>query len=124
MSCCTALAFSFCAACPCGKRSPTYPATVFRGLGAHLGNARSQNADGHLLGHVRDDGEDANDPNTRIYRTSARQTFHTDSADVVGLLCIRAAKSGGESLLVSAESIYHRMMPPSVRTCSPCCLTP
>lgn len=84
-------------------------AAAFCGLGAHLGNARSQNAEGHLLGHVRDDGEDASDPNTRIYQTNERQTFHTDSADVVGLLCIRTAREGGDSLLVSAEAIYNRM---------------
>lgn len=84
-------------------------AAVFCGIGAHLGNARSQNARGHLLGHVRDDGEDASDPNTRIYQTNERQTFHTDSADVVGLMCIRNASEGGDSLLVSAETIYNRM---------------
>jgi len=84
-------------------------AAVFCGIGAHLGAARSQNAQGHILGHVKDLGADANDPNSRIYQTNERQTFHTDSADVVGLLCVNAAKQGGESLLVSAESIYNRM---------------
>jgi hypothetical protein len=54
-------------------------------------------------------GADANDPNTRIYQTSARQTFHTDSADAVGLLCLREAMEGGDSLLVSVETIYNRM---------------
>lgn len=86
-----------------------FAATIFCGLGAHLGTARSQNAQGHILGHVRDIGADASDPDSRIYQTCARQTFHTDSADLVGLLCIKDAKEGGESLLVSAESIYNRM---------------
>ncbi|SLN35926.1 Taurine catabolism dioxygenase TauD, TfdA family [Falsiruegeria litorea R37] len=84
-------------------------AAVFCGIGAHLGSARSQNADGHILGHVRDVGRDPNDPTARIYQTSARQSFHTDSADVVGLLCLRDAKEGGDSLLVSAETIFNRM---------------
>ncbi|MBO9452845.1 TauD/TfdA family dioxygenase [Tropicibacter sp. R16_0] len=84
-------------------------ATVFCGIGAHLGSARSQNADGHILGHVRDVGRDPNDPTARIYQTAARQSFHTDSADVVGLLCLRDAKEGGDSLLVSAETIFNRM---------------
>ena len=84
-------------------------ATIFCGIGAHLGPARSQNAAGHILGHVRDIGAKADDPKTRIYQTSARQTFHTDSADVVGLICLKAAKEGGMSLLVSALSIYNRM---------------
>ena len=84
-------------------------ATIFCGIGAHLGSARSQNAQGHILGHVRDTGATSRETHTRIYQTSERQTFHTDSADVVGLLCLQDAKEGGESLLVSALSIYNRM---------------
>jgi hypothetical protein len=84
-------------------------ATIFCGIGAHLGRARSQNAAGHILGHVRNIGADANDTNTRIYQTAERQTFHTDSADVVGLLCLREAQIGGMSLLVSVETIANRM---------------
>ena len=95
---------------PVSTYSQEMAATIFCGIGAHLGSARSQNADGHILGHVRDVGRDADDPNARIYQTSARQSFHTDSADVVGLLCIREAKEGGRSLLVSALSIYNRML--------------
>lgn len=94
---------------PITNYSQEFTATIFCGLGSHLGSARSQNSDGHILGHVRDIGADPNDPNSRIYQTCDRQTFHTDSADVVGLVCIREAKEGGRSLLVSAESIYNRM---------------
>lgn len=85
-------------------------ATIFCGIGAHLGNARSQNAKGHILGHVRNTGASSDDPNTRIYQTAERQTFHTDSADVVGLLCLKKAQEGGASLLVSTETIYNEMM--------------
>jgi Taurine catabolism dioxygenase TauD, TfdA family len=94
---------------PVAGYSQEFAATVFCGIGAHLGSARSQNAAGHILGHVRDLGASSKDPTTRIYQTAERQTFHTDSADVVGLLCIREAKDGGQSLLVSAETIYNRM---------------
>ncbi len=83
-------------------------ACIFCGIGAHLGGARSQNAQGHILGHVRDTGLSSDDPTARIYQTAERQSFHTDSADVVGLLCLKQAQSGGESLLVSALSIYNR----------------
>ena len=84
-------------------------AMAFIGLGAHLGLARSQNAKGHLLGHVRDVGLASTDPNVRIYQTHERQTFHTDSCDVVGLLCLRPARSGGDSLLVSSSTLYNEM---------------
>jgi len=85
-------------------------AAAFYGIGAHLGSARSQNAMGHVLGHVRDIGRDPNDPSARIYQTTARQTFHTDSSDFVCLLCLKTSKSGGESMLVSAMAIYNAML--------------
>lgn len=94
---------------PVERYSQQTAAAIFCGIGAHLGSARSQNAAGHILGHVRDVGANPNDTNTRIYQTNARQTFHTDSADVVGLLCLKEAMEGGDSLLVSAESIFNRM---------------
>ncbi|MEM9656262.1 MAG: TauD/TfdA family dioxygenase [Actinomycetota bacterium] len=83
---------------------------VFTAFGLLLGNPRSQNAAGDLLDHVRNIGADVTDPNVRIYQTDHRQTFHTDSTDVVGLLCLRTAASGGESMLVSAATIYNRML--------------
>ncbi|MCB1815101.1 MAG: TauD/TfdA family dioxygenase [Candidatus Competibacteraceae bacterium] len=83
--------------------------TIFCGIGAHLGSTRSQNAQGHLLGHVRDQGANSQDPNIRIYQTNERQTFHTDSADVVALLCLNEARQGGDSLLVSAVTIYNTL---------------
>jgi hypothetical protein len=84
-------------------------ATAFFGIGSHLGNARSQNAKGHVLGHVRDMGLSSRDPNVRIYQTNERQTYHTDSCDVVGLLCLRAARRGGLSTLVSSTTIFNEM---------------
>jgi hypothetical protein len=94
---------------PVGHWSQRDVALAFIGLGAHLGNARSQNAAGHLLGHVRDLGLASTDPNVRLYQTHERQTFHTESCDVVGLLCINEAQQGGDSLLVSSTTIYNEM---------------
>jgi len=85
-------------------------ATVFFGLGSHIGHARSQNAASQILGHVRDLGAKGSDENVRIYQTRERQTFHTDSCDVVGLICLRQARSGGESMLVGAASIYNAFL--------------
>jgi len=84
-------------------------AIAFYGLGAHLGNAISQNSQGHVLGHVRDMGLSSDDPNVRIYQTRERQTFHTDSADLVGLLCLQTARSGGASALVSSATLYNEL---------------
>ncbi len=94
---------------PVAKYTEKEAGTIFYGLGCHLGSPRSQNAMGHTLGHVRDLGMKSTDPNARIYQTNERQTFHTDSSDVVGLLCLNKAKSGGASLLVSASTIFNEM---------------
>ena len=95
---------------PVERWSKRDAAIAFLVIGVHLGNLRMQNAEGHLLGHVRDLGRSSDDPNTRIYQTRERQTHHTDSSDVVGLLCLRAAKSGGLSSLVSSTTIFNEML--------------
>jgi hypothetical protein len=84
-------------------------AAAYWGIGTYLGSARSQNAKGHLLGHVRDLGLSTSNPNVRTYQTTERQHFHTDSCDIVGLLCLKAAKSGGLSSIASSMAIYNAM---------------
>jgi hypothetical protein len=84
--------------------------TIYWGIGTHLGQAISQNARGHLLGDVRDEGVDIGSPGVRGYQTTAASPFHTDECDVVGLLCWRPAKSGGESLLVSSMALYNELL--------------
>ena len=84
-------------------------ASAYLGIGAHLGSFRSQNAKGHLLGHVKDLGLDIRDPKVRYYQTNRELEFHTDSCDVVGLLCLRTAKWGGESRLVSSVTLHDEM---------------
>src|SRR3546814_14551169 len=54
-------------------------------------------------------GLSSSDPNVRIYQTHERQSFHTDSCDIVGLLCLQTAKSGGRSALVSSVTIFNEM---------------
>ncbi len=94
---------------PIERYSEEELATIYLGLGTHVGNARSQNRMGHILGHVLDLNLDSSDPKVRIYQTNERQTFHTDSADVVALLCKMKAKKGGLSMLVSANAVYNEM---------------
>jgi hypothetical protein len=85
-------------------------AEVYWGLGLHMGRAVSQNTDGDLLGHVRDTGADPNAYGVRLYKTRAEQDFHTDGADVIGLFCLRAARRGGVSRIVSSPAIFNRLL--------------
>jgi Taurine catabolism dioxygenase TauD, TfdA family len=85
-------------------------AIAYLGIGSHLGSFRSQNAKGHLLGHVRDLGMDIADPKVRYYQTNRALDYHTDSCDVVGLMCLKGAKSGGESKLVSSVTLHNEIL--------------
>jgi hypothetical protein len=63
-----------------------------------------------LLGHIYDlGGSSAANPNIRSYATSERQNFHIDRSDVVALLCLRRAKSGGLSAIVSSMTVHNVM---------------
>jgi hypothetical protein len=79
-------------------------------IGRHLGEPVSQNTAGEMLVDVRDTGAPANDHNTRLYRTRAGLTFHTDGADIIGLQCLRAAKSGGLSRICSSVHVYNEIV--------------
>ncbi|SPQ21422.1 cc6028a4-b0ec-4037-a41c-14136fb20665 [Thermothielavioides terrestris] len=93
---------------PADAWPPLKTAAAFMGLGAYLGYFVSQNGRGHVLGHVKDVGDDpARIDSVRIYRTAARQFFHADDCDVVGLLCLHRAAEGGESDIVSVHRVWN-----------------
>lgn len=79
---------------------------AYLALGAALGQAMQQNRQGELLHDVRDIGADRHDLNVRLSRTNAEQDFHTDAADIIGLLCLQKSRSGGASRIVSSASVY------------------
>jgi hypothetical protein len=79
-------------------------------LGLRFGRLLPQNAKGHLIGHVKDLGVRADDPAVRLYQTSERQGFHTDSCDVVALLCVRPARRGGLSSIASTWTAFNEVL--------------
>ena len=85
-------------------------AIAYFGLGTLLGEPVSQNAMGHILGHVKDIGADYARPEHRGYQTAARLPYHCDSSDIVALLCLKPARAGGKSSLVSAWTLYNEML--------------
>ena len=84
--------------------------TFFWALGLHLGHPGAQNPAGDLLGHVVDTGEDAANPLVRLYRTSSDIAYHCDAADVVGLLCLTKARSGGCSRIASSVAVWNEIV--------------
>lgn len=82
---------------------------VYYGLGLHMGQPVRQNPRGDLLGLVMHVG-DASQKTTRVYETNLYLPYHSDPSDVVGLLCVRKAKSGGLSSLISVAAIYNEIL--------------
>jgi hypothetical protein len=80
---------------------------IYWGLGTHLGTAAVQSVLGDRLGYVQNKEDD---PVRRNYRSLQELDMHTDSYEIVGLMCVRGAKSGGHSGLVSSLSIHNEIL--------------
>src|SRR5579864_2261283 len=80
---------------------------IIWGIGTHLGRGLSQSVLGDRLGHVKDFSRE--DPLARAYRNRQELSPHTDSADLVGLACLRDAMSGGVSRPTSALTVHNLM---------------
>jgi hypothetical protein len=85
-------------------------AVIYWGIGRHMGAPMSNNPEGDMIGHIRDEGRDYNDPNHRGYQTNVTMDYHCDQTDIVGLLSIREAKSGGLSKVVSSIAVYNELL--------------
>jgi len=85
--------------------------SIYWGIGTHLGNPWPQNAKGHLLGDVTDQGKAANDPTSRGNEIGGIAfPFHSDGSDLVGLFCLDAGASGGASVVANAVSIHNELV--------------
>lgn len=106
----TGLGFCVMRGLPVARYSDDEVGMIVWGLGQHLGDGVSQNARGDKLGHVFDQGKDYEALNVRGYQTSHELKFHTDSGDVLGLMCLRRAREGGLSSLSSATAVFNLML--------------
>ena len=98
---------------PVAEFSDKEAATLYWAIGMLLGRGTTQNAAGEFLCPVTDRGvkfgytQATNAQNARGYQSRADLNFHCDPTDVVALLCIRKAMSGGLSAIVSSETIFN-----------------
>jgi hypothetical protein len=95
---------------PAEKYSEQDSAFAYWLIGLHMGHPVPQNRKGEILGHVRDDGADPKQPGIRLYRTRVKLDFHTDGADIIGLMCLKRAKAGGLSRIASSVSVFNEVM--------------
>ncbi len=84
---------------------------AYWGIGTHVGHPWPQNAKGHLLGDVTDQGKAVGDPTSRGNEIGGVPfPFHSDGSDLVGLLCLDAGASGGASLVANVVTIHNQMV--------------
>jgi hypothetical protein len=85
--------------------------SIFFVLNLHVGSPMRQNQVGDLLDHVvANSNKSLDDPDALATRIRDELPFHSDSSDVVSLMCLRAAQSGGASRLVSGSTIYNEIL--------------
>lgn len=106
---------------PLDGLTPDQIEAMYWGIGIHVGRPLHQRSEDDLLVYVRDQGVDPDSPLVRGYQTSARLDYHCDSSDVVALLCLRPAASGGASTIVSSVAVHDELVrrsPSSRRYCT------
>ena len=85
-------------------------AVIYWAIGQHLGRAQSNNPEGDMIGHVLDTGKDYLGSNNRGYQTNSTLDYHCDHTDLVCLMCINEAKTGGISKLTSSIHVYNQLL--------------
>jgi len=96
---------------PAERYGKARASSIYWGIGMHLGLPWPQNAKGHLLGDVTDQGRSAADPTSRGNEIGGIAfPFHSDGSDLVGLFCLDAGASGGASLVANAVAIHNELV--------------
>lgn len=81
------------------------------GIGALVGTVIPQNAYGDVLENVMaEPNRKVGQPNVRAYTTDSRLRFHADDCDIIGLLCVRPAREGGENSIVSSMAVFNQLL--------------
>jgi hypothetical protein len=80
-------------------------------LGLHMGDPIRQNEMGDLLDHVYATSDKTmDDPTALSSKVRDKLVYHSDSSDVVALMCLRPSREGGLSCLVSGAEIYNEIL--------------
>jgi len=110
---------------PVKRYSPAQLRLIWMGLAHHLGTPVSQDCGGQLLREIRDQGGDLGARHGQLvsgeggaeFLSSKARTyghgelrFHTDRADVAGLLAIRQAARGGFSRIASSVAVHNALL--------------
>ena len=84
---------------------------LYFGLACRLGSVLTQNSDGDFIRRVTDAGEQLADKyQARSHRGRGEMLPHSDSADIVGLFCVRPAKCGGGTRVCSSAAVFNEIV--------------
>jgi Taurine catabolism dioxygenase TauD, TfdA family len=109
---------------PVQRYGETDLATIWYGIGLHLGTPVSQSHTGLRMKVIRDEGEtvgqvygELRNPDGSAFLSSYARAvskgplrFHTDRTDVVGLLCAGQASAGGFSKVASTVAVHNEIL--------------
>ncbi|MDA3136844.1 TauD/TfdA family dioxygenase [Pseudomonas syringae] len=77
------------------------------GLSSYLGRPVVQSTQGDRIGHVR---HEATNPKNRGYQSNRELGFHSDAFEIIGLMCLSGAASGGTSQIVSGLAVHNQLL--------------
>jgi hypothetical protein len=111
---------------PVGRYAEDELRHIYAGIAAHVGQLVFQNRAGELMRDIRDEGGDLGRRYGQIERaadgeapflssyartlSNGRLRMHTDRTDVVCLLCVRQAMTGGTSRICSSVAVHNAML--------------
>src|SRR5579864_3000491 len=111
---------------PLERYQPLELRQIWFGIGSHVGRPIYQNFRGELMREIKDEGAEVGERYGQLKRdqgsggvflssyartlSNGALRFHTDRCDVVGLLCVRQADTGGRSLLCSSVAVHNEML--------------
>ncbi|GGF70673.1 TauD/TfdA family dioxygenase [Alteromonas lipolytica] len=91
--------------------SDALSAAIYYILGLHMGEPFRQNEMGDLIDHIyATSDKKLEEPDALSKSIRDKLPFHSDSSDVVSLMCLRPSKQGGASCLVSGAEIYNEIL--------------
>ena len=91
--------------------SDALSAAIYYILGLHMGDPIRQNEMGDVIDHVYPTSDKTmDDPTALSSKVRDQLVYHSDSSDIVALMCLRPAKAGGTSCLVSGAEIYNEIL--------------
>lgn len=91
--------------------SDALSSAIYYILGLYMGDPIRQNEMGDLIDHVYATSDKTmDDPTAKSSKVRDQLVYHSDSSDVVALMCLRPAMAGGASCLVSGAQIYNEIL--------------